>query len=253
MEETESVHRTGGVSKLFREPYFYVVLVIPAIIAAFWKTYFAVLADPPATLTPAIHVHFLIMSLWILMLVTQVVLILRKKLALHRAIGRTSFILAPLVLWTGLIAMHGALVKEPRAVTQADGGNLVLALGQLLAFALTWGLAIVYRKRRALHARFMVSTIFAMGTAIFFRIYAFWLPGVDPGHANFLTLSALVLALIANDLRLGMKWSPYWCVLGLNGLAYFAFFKIAPTDGWLAFVNWFEDLPGWIFFESPFG
>lgn len=125
----------------------------------------------------------------------------------------------------------------------------VYTWGQLLGFGLAWGLAILYRRNTPLHVRFMVSTIFAVGSAIVFRIlmnWFGWVPGLDTldglAAANGAVLTLPLLALIAMDWRAGLKRSPYWVVTIVIGIMHLGYFTFTKTDGWYAFVEWFTDL-----------
>src|SRR3954454_7896692 len=62
-------------------------------------------------LTPLLHVHAAIFSLWIVLFVTQTSLIARGRYALHRALGMTSLLLAAAMLVVGyLTATHAARI-----------------------------------------------------------------------------------------------------------------------------------------------
>ena len=45
------------------------------------------------------------------------------------------------------------------------------------------------------------------------------------------------------DWRMGMKWSPFWVVTILIGIMHIGYWTYGRTSGWLAFCQWFADLP----------
>ena len=98
-----------------------------------------------------------------------------------------------------------------------------------------------YRRRPAIHVRYMISTVFAIGSAIFFRIFLFLVPGYDDydlaAHANFAVMGLCLAALIANDWRLGLRHSPYWVITTLLGVEYVFYRVVAPLDGWIEHCN----------------
>ena len=122
----------------------------------------------------------------------------------------------------------------------------MFVFGQVLAFAVTWGLAIAYRKRTQLHVRYMISTAFALGTAMGVRFFYAWVPGfgtLDSAAAgNFGVLTLLLLALIAADWRMGIKRSPFWVVTILISVMHLGLWTLAKTDSCLTFIQWYADL-----------
>ena len=76
---------------------YWFLLLMPLVLIGFYPTYFAVLLKP----TPSIiHLHFSLMAMWVAMLIVQPFLYKYKKLRLHRAIGKVSYVLVPLLLIT---------------------------------------------------------------------------------------------------------------------------------------------------------
>lgn len=251
-----AVENTRSSKSPFANAYIYLALLIPATLLGFWKTYFAILNDLPEAITPAIHVHALLMVLWLFLLAAQAWFIRTKRFRPHRWIGRSSYVLAPVIVWAGLIAVYEVLNRTPEGVTPDAARINVFGLFQMLAYAATWGLAITYRKRTQLHLRFMISTAFAIATGIVFRVFIHWVPGfATPDRAaagNFVVLGMLLGLFIANDRRLGFKRSPFWVVTVILSIMHLGFWTFARTDAWIAFCQWYANLPSWILFNSPF-
>ncbi|MCH7838752.1 MAG: hypothetical protein IID38_00740 [Planctomycetes bacterium] len=93
----------------------------------------------------------------------------------------------------------------------------------------------------------MISTAFAIGTAILFRILAAWVPGLDTldrvAAANWALLTLLLLVLIAADWRMGVKRSAFWVVTILISVMHIGYWTFGKTDGWHTFCQWYADLP----------
>ncbi len=216
----------------------------------FAKSYFFGLTFSGKSLTALVHVHAALMVLWLLMLVAQAWFIRTKRLRLHRWVGRSSYVIAPLIIVSVLVAQHELLNRAPAGIS-AEGARIeVFGIPQILAFAVTWGLAILYRKKTPLHVRFMVSTAFAIGTVISFRIilnWFSWVPGLDSldgvAAANWAALTLPLLALIAVDWRMGAKRSPFWVVTVLIGVMHLGYWTFGTTGSWFAFVQWYAGLP----------
>jgi hypothetical protein len=248
---TRQTRRNPGVKEVFiipfRQVYIYFALLVPVAILAFWKKYFAVLADPPDTVTPLLHVHALAMFLWVFMLVAQAWFIRTFRFRLHRLMGRSSYVIAPLIVLLTLLLIHEVLNRFPDGVPHERARNNVFGFGMVLAYATTWCLAIAYRRHMGLHVRFIISTVFAMATAIVFRVFLHWVPGFRSNDAAtagaWATISLLLFILIAADWRNGIRRSPYWVVTIFVTAMNVGYWTFTKTDGWLAFCQWYGALP----------
>lgn len=233
-------------------PFTFFVLIM-FVILAFWKSYFGIINNLPETATLKIHAHTSIMLLWLLMLLIQASLIKTKRFKLHRWIGRTSFIIAPLLIWMGLVLIHEVFNRMPGDVPIETARLNVYSFGQLIAFIVTWGLAIWYHKRTELHMRFMISTAFAAGTAIVFRIFFFWIPNFNTVGAaltgSWILMTILLLVLIFFDWKNGIKKSAYWVVTILISLMHISYWRFTDNQFYLSFCDRYRNLPSWIFFE----
>ena len=239
-----------GVMNSFRNVYIYFALLIPVTILGFWTTFFSILDNLPDKVTPLIHVHALLMMLWLVMLIVQALFVRTKRFRPHRWVGRSSYVTAPVIIFLGLATLHEALNRTPGVVPIEGpvGSRLsVLGFGQMLAFGITWGLAIVYRKQTPQHVRFIISTTFAIAPAVVFRIFIFRVPSFGTFDAAVAgscgVLSLLLLVLITADWRRGVKWSAFWIVTIVLSVMHIGYWTFAKTDGWLAFCQWYADLP----------
>ena len=89
-----------------------------------------------------------------LLLVAQPLAIRTRRIALHRTLGRASYVIAPLVVISMVLLAH----SKTHGAAREDllGAYVPLSLAAL--FALSWTLGIATRRTMALHARFMVCT-----------------------------------------------------------------------------------------------
>ena len=234
---------TGQYSNL----HVYFALLIPLSILAFWKKYFDVLSDPPDTVTPLLHIHSAVASLWVLMLITQAWLIRTNRFRLHRFLGRSSFVVAPLTMLFTLLLIHEVLNRFPGGVPHDRARINIFGFTKVVSFGVTWGLAIAYRRNYDLHVRYIISTAFAMATAIVFRVFLHWIPGFSETGAAivgaWVILSALLFLLIASDWRNGIKRSPYWVIIIFITFMNVGYWTFTKTESWLAFCRWFGALP----------
>src|SRR5690606_28648445 len=106
------------------------------------------------------HIHGAIMLLWIALLITQPWLMSRKKYRIHKAIGRVSFVLAPLVMLSiflvSRITYYGNLQTLP---APSDAVAIIsLSIPGAIIFGILYGLAVANRRRTYYHMRYMIGT-----------------------------------------------------------------------------------------------
>lgn len=179
-------------------------------IAGFWNIYFG----QEANANPYHHLHVVTNFIWLTLLLCQLALIGNGSYSTHRRLGLCVLVAAPLlVASTALLSVHSA--QKGLASGQGDFmivqnvmGTLELGVIIVLAFAL--------RRRRQLHASFLVSTaLLFMGIAMFFSLIGF-VPGFRiEGPETFYRFGKAVTTV------------QYACIaIGL------AFFAKDPRNGW---------------------
>ena len=138
---------------------------VAVIVRGFWPSYYA---HPWQTL-PATryHVHAGLVTAWLLMLLTQAYLIGSNRRALHRRVGKASYVLAPLIVVTFVIMIHGSGAVQRHAANDPIRLQTFLfyVLGAAVLFVTFYALAMLNRHTPATHARYMVSTLFPIYSA----------------------------------------------------------------------------------------
>ncbi len=227
----------------FRNAYLYLSLLALAVIVGFWPSYFSVIQS----VSTGPHVHGVLMMLWIAMLISQAYLIRSDNRSLHRAIGTSSYVLAPIIFWSGLAVAQDALLRGPGIATMEEAQVMALPLAPISGFALSWGLAIYYRKNRQLHARFMMSTGLIVSQAALLRVFLFFVPGFGNNdmavHGAYVPLELVVVALVVGDRKNGFPRSPWLVALGVLVFSHALYFAVEGSTGWHQFVEWFGGVP----------
>lgn len=226
-----------------------------AALVAFWPQYFSRIFRVDGFR----HFHAAVMTSWFGLLIAQPLLVKSGQSALHRKLGRTSFVLAPLaVLSIILLTHHSILEISARAVADlgregADAffaGQTARDLGLAAQFAVIWGLAILYRRRTALHGRFMLGTGFALVGPVVGRLLRFFLwPGVWRHHPTlhlwvpFGLADLVVLWLIWRERHADRGRIAFPVILGVMGAQQLALYVLPHVGAWRAFTDWFLRLP----------
>ena len=203
-------------------PYRYAWLFVGALIAAtvfaFWRSHFGILSDAGA----GFHAHGVTASLWMLLLLAQSYIPHRGQIALHRALGRATFVAMPLFAAGSMGVVHSMAVGTA-------GGNQFYALWgarlafiDLLAFGLLLyavGMALRHRRSVRLHAGYMLSTALPLVSPVLGRVINQTVPGlIIRGPQDFplfgwgVQLANLIAGIIAlwlwrRDPRIGRPWA----------------------------------------------
>jgi hypothetical protein len=133
------------------------------VLLGFFNTYF-IFFPQFESFRFAHHFHGFFMVLWLLMLIVQPWLISRGHFKSHRVIGRSSYVIAPLVaLSIFMIARHGYYhPPEPDMPEIVKLGMQALSLPNLFAFSILYVLAISNTDNTPEHLRYMIGTALLM-------------------------------------------------------------------------------------------
>ena len=234
---------------LFQKSYLYFIFFFLCMLAGFWVTYFTKIFQQE---NYRMHTHGLALILWCLMLIVQPYLIRTKRTRLHRAVGKFSYVLVPLLLFTTIDLLKFRLSPLPKLGTM-DYFFVALVMNALLVFVILYGLAIYHRKKSIIHARYMVSTVFVMFTPITDRIIHIHFPSIlayvpqIEGNpiapvVGFLMADLLLLGLCIWDWRSHKRWNVFPFALILLLLYHYSVLNFWKYDFWKSFSNWFVGL-----------
>jgi hypothetical protein len=216
----------------------------PLIIVAFWPLYFS---RPFAAIDPYTHLHALAGSLWFVLLVAQPLSIHTRRYTLHRALGRCSYVLAPLFVLAGVLLSHHRLTSMSDATFAQEGYSHYLPFYASVVFAAAYVLGLRYRRVPKAHGRFMLCTAIPLIDPVVGRVLFFHFPPLpSPWFYQVLTFGLATAA--AGLLVFSYRAQPsarralvaYFALLVALELGWFT---VALTAPWLKAVAWFRGLP----------
>lgn len=206
-------------------------------VPAFWQTYFGALD----TVEWQLHVHGTTAGLWLLLVICQSWSIHHGRRALHRAAGLSSLVLVPLFLAGGLLVVN-TIAARPGPFSAMFGARLALFdLISAAAFAYFVFAALKQRRTVALHAGYMLATVFLLVNPIFGRLFPMFVPGLTirtledlPRFAGSIHLAqavamAIALWLYSRDRRYG---TPFLAVSGVLAAQSIVFETVSRTVWW---------------------
>ncbi|MFN8353944.1 MAG: hypothetical protein U0Y10_05855 [Spirosomataceae bacterium] len=188
-------------------PYFFAAFTV-LVIYCFSQSYFSHIPDfqnvispignVPIAITWVTHFHACMIMAWLLMLIVQPILVLKKQLKWHRLLGKISYGVVILLVLSIMLIVN----QE-----QSRGKNLPVFAANLidpLVFVVMYGLAIYYRNKPAYHARFMLLTIIGFIGPAFARIQG---PALE-------TIFGLFVLFLVIEWRTRKVYKPYLIGLG---------------------------------------
>ncbi len=176
--------------------YFFLILLVMTGLG-FFKTYFGLFPQFDASTTVVVHIHAFLLVLWLMVLVAQPLLIRYKKTGLHRALGKVSYVLVPLIICSFMLMMikryhEGQLM--PELTPGQNVKRLLLPFADMILLASFYTLAIVNRRNTPLHMRYMIATAMIFINPTLTRIGRLWF--------HFVFFKAEVITIIVTDLIL---------------------------------------------------
>ncbi len=205
------------------------------------KPYFP--AVGPA-LTPLLVLHGVIFSSWIVLFVTQTVLVATHRTPVHRRLGWVGAALAAMVVIVGALT---GIVRSKVAETPPGGlpqlAFLTVPLGDVFVFGCLVAAAVYYRRRLDVHKRLMMIATLALLPAAFAR-WPFAFAQRDDLLVAFGLSDLAVVFLLVYDIA--TRGRPHVATV-LGGLLLVGSHPlrmiIGATQPWLTFATW---LTSWV-------
>jgi hypothetical protein len=183
---------------------YFFLLLVPLTIAGFYKTYIVQFPNFKENITSFIHIHAFIASVWIGILIVQPFLIVNKKFALHRKVGKVSYIVFPLLI----------LSFVPQIIRTANSDNpknLFFSLADSSLLIIFYSLAVYYKKISSRHMRYMIATTLVFLGPTVGRIGPILLGWSELVTQNiqYLIIYLILASLLFYDRANGKKYQPY--------------------------------------------
>lgn len=211
------------------------------VLAGFARTYYLKpFFDAPAVPSLLVHIHGVLMSLWIGLFITQVYFISSKRIRLHQRLGYAGIALAALIVIVGFLTAIGA-AKNGSSSTPPDVPPLafmVVPMFDLLMFAGLFGGAIYYRKRAPTHRRLMLLTVLNFMPPAVARIPIASLQSLGPlWFFGFPDALALVFVIVDTWRNKKLNW-PF--LIGTIALiaSHPLRLILGSTETWMSFARW---------------
>ncbi len=145
----------------------FAALVAVAVLLGFGRTFFLPLAQGRFSAPWFVYVHAALFLIWVTLFGTQVTLAAKRRMQWHRRLGWSAVAIVPMMTASGVVVAVWATHRDlSRGQTGALAFFCGLLMDMLLFFAFA-SVALVMRRRPAVHKRLMVfATVAVLGAAI---------------------------------------------------------------------------------------
>ncbi|MEW6211895.1 MAG: hypothetical protein AB1631_26300 [Acidobacteriota bacterium] len=222
-----------------RPLYIWAAVLIPVIVLiGFARTYYLKgLFDTPALPSLLVHLHGIVMTLWIALFVAQVWLVASRRTKVHQRLGMLGAVLAALIVMAGVAtaiasAARGASPGPPPLVF------LVIPLGDMLVFAVLIATALYFRRRSDVHKRLMLLAAVNLLAPAIARIPLQFIETGGPLVFFGLTDLCALVCIVFDTIR-NRRLHPAYLWGGLLVVASQPLrLMLAGTDAWMQFATW---------------
>lgn len=215
------------------------LFLISAVV--FWPRYYSRLFDASFYL----HLHAITAILWFSLLVAQPLLIKKRKLKVHRLLGKLSYPVAAMIVISIILLTHSRIAATPEEYFVRRSHIVYLQLSLAFVFAVTYGFAIWYRKHKYIHPRLMVATAFTFIDPVFDRFISMFVSFITI-RGEWITFGLINLMLITLAITDRNQPRARWVFPGLL-LLYLIIeipilFQLTDMGWWQSFAAWYASL-----------
>jgi hypothetical protein len=163
----------------------------------------------------------------------------------HRVLGKTSFVLVPLIFVSGLNMIHLMLVNMENYPPVIPYQLAFIDFTVLPLFILFYSLAVIHRKNIQLHARYMVCTIIGPLIPALTRML-FIIPAIDSFdkslNISYAIMEVVILILLFDDKRSGKVRLPYGLALVVFSIDHVVMNFASQWTWWRSLMDAFAGL-----------
>jgi hypothetical protein len=222
------------MNKTYDKIWIFFVLILCFTFLGFYKSYFVLFtSDKP--IPASHHFHTALFLFWFLLIFIQPVLIKRGYLKLHRFLGRSSYVMMPLLVFSVYIMTRNQFQREIRIFPLADCiAHLIIPLPQLVIFVAMYILAVIHAKDVGLHVRYILcASLVLIGPGLGRAFIS--LGGISYENSvqfSFIVTELILIALLYFDSRKGKNYRPYLIQLVIFACCHAGWFFIPYSIFW---------------------
>ncbi len=216
--------------------YFFAAITVALLITAFAgfaRTYYLAGLTSAKLPAPIVHVHAVLQTSWMLLLLVQMLLVSARRVPLHRKLGIAGFLLAAVMVPVAVMLVANELHRSASQGDAALSFSLV-PTWEICNFAVLAGSAFALRKHPVAHKRLIILATVAMMPAAVSRIPLPHVRQWTPWE-----VLAFVVAIAAYDIWSMRRIHPATLAgAGFIGAFLFGAFPLGNTAAWHVVARW---------------
>ncbi|WP_026375794.1 hypothetical protein [Aestuariibacter salexigens] len=224
---------------MYRNAVYYFIALLVILVVGFWPSYYSKFFGE---VTFGQHFHGITMTLWCVLLITQAWLMRTKRNKQHKMLGKTVYVLGPLVSIAAIYVTFDFIAKVPQP--HSKGVLAIHWFGIFLAASFTWMFiqAIRHRKNARLHASYMIcsSMIFlipGLGRAV--RDIAGSIGLTAPPFAVIMSIPLVIAVVLLWRIPAQRQLKAPFMVFAIAwGSNIFLFLTLPYAQWWVDFTAW---------------
>ncbi|WP_345209332.1 hypothetical protein [Mucilaginibacter gynuensis] len=219
---------------------YYFIGLMALAFAGFWKSYFSKFFNGTNDYNFYFHFHATMMVLWVVILIVQPILIRKKKLHIHRIIGKLTYVLMPLMLVSVLLILNSGMRTAPS--NEIIFARVLFPVRDFFFLLVFFSIGVIYRRNIQVHARAMIITGIVFIEPALFRLLGRLLGQAGALIGIFLILSLLVTLMIKERKQKSGRWLfPAFFIVDV--IVYLILILQVPLSFLDPVVRWFAALP----------
>ncbi len=192
-------------NKLQNSVGFFFIAILIITLLGFYPSYFSHFPKFEG-FSWAFHFHGVLALLWLCMLITQAFLIRAKKYEIHKVIGKLSYFVMPLLLFSFFLMAKATYTKNisVRQLSEIDAlaGLSRSGLRDILYMGILYGLAIFYKSKTSWHLRFFTCTgLIVLGPGLGRFAFANFRPEVAGATMGIMMLLVPIIWLVIDIIK----------------------------------------------------
>ena len=194
--------------------------------------------EPP--LSSLAVAHGTVASAWIVLLLTQSLLVRSGNVHLHRRLGVAGALLAAVMVvlgvWTALVAAARGTIGDRVQAPPLE--FLIVPLGQILTFGVLTAVAIALRHRPEVHRRLMIVATIHLTAPAVVRAAQGLLHVASPLPALVVTSALVILCIVYDAITRGRVHPVFAVVAPMTILSFPARIAFSHTATWHSIAGW---------------
>ena len=201
------------------------------VVAGFWPTYYGQILKGIPDRPWVVHLHGLVFTGWMVLLITQVILAATGRTQAHRALGSIGIAYGFLILALGLVISVAAPVihiHEGQQTVDQAAGFMIIPLGDMVLFAAFFIPAVIYRRQPEIHKRLILLAT----TALLFAAAGRMSAAITMPVAVLIWLSPILIGMAYDKWTRRTVHPVYFLGLGILAIGFTRIFLTA-SESWL--------------------